>query len=158
MILDIVTILIAIYGAILSTAIFISKKKEKQYKLRAAISYGFIPFPDGSADVVVIEAVNLGFRSITLEGAGLELPNKATIPILWPMYFQFPFELKEGKSCRVWLRIDEISKALHEGGYPEKIAIKGFYRDALGTTHYSKHLDYSIGRWLSEEKAGGQNG
>ena len=140
-------LIVAIYGAILSTYNFVSKIREKKRRIKVNFSFGFLTGVSGqlSPDMLLLTAVNTGYRPIILNSVGFILPNNKTAVIPIPLSnVNFPYELKEGKDCLVWTEVKEFAKELKEKGFKGRIKLIAFYKDSLDTIHKSKPLIFDI--------------
>lgn len=135
-----ITALVALYGAILSTITFLATRKEKRRQLRLNMSMGWHPYPQKlSEPMLLIDVANPGYRSVTISFPYIRLPNekilffpplKASVP--------FPHELKEGKSCMVWTEEAEIKRVLLEQGYSGAIKLRAEVADQTGKKYRAK--------------------
>ena len=108
---------VAWYGAIVATAsllIILFGYLRDRAKIKVRLSQGFLVYDNqlGDQDQVFIEAINVGRRTVTLNGAGFLLNNGMKMTMMDPQNIRFPYELEEGKSIQV---------------YTEKV---GLFRDA----------------------------
>lgn len=127
------TTLLAIYGSVLSTitvVILVLKYRKDKPLIRVKVSQGFyadMRFDDKTK--IILEAVNLGQRPVTLTSAGFALSNKEHIVILKPEPYELPFEIFEGKKYTTMINKDEIFKKLKD----RKLSIKyAWFVDATG--------------------------
>lgn len=147
----IITALIAIYGAILSTYNLVLKRREKSHQVSVNLSSGFLTCGERlSPYVLFIVASNPGHRTVTLDSVGIRLPDKRQIVFPFSGRFgsdvQFPHDLTEGQSCRAWVDVKELT-ALLEEGISGRIKLIGFYTDAIGGKYKSKPLKFNIDDW-----------
>jgi len=142
----IVTAVVAIYGAVLSTYALLSKRREKQRQVKVSLSMGLMALPSGECPaVVLIEASNPGDRAVTLTNPGILLPNRSTV--VWPRpqsHVQFPYDLPEGKRCTAWTEAGGLAQLLTEHGFSGKIKLVGVSKDALGTAYKSRPLRFDM--------------
>src|SRR3990170_8101743 len=94
-----ITLLIAFWGAILSTVKVVFDYSKSARKLRVYLAYGF--FTQGSSvgpRTISISAQNIGHRDITLNSMGFILQDKKCVLIIEPQSnVRFPYTLSEGK-------------------------------------------------------------
>ena len=68
------TLIIAVYGAMLSTYTIWVAKQESKRKIKVELSYGFNTNPLVKAEtLLLIRAMNLGRKTVTLSSVGLIL-------------------------------------------------------------------------------------
>jgi len=143
-----VTLSIALYGAILSTYTIWNARKEHKRELKVRLSYGFSTHPFAPQGLLlIIEALNTGRKTVTLSSMGLILPteDKKYFAIIHPnSYVTFPYDLPEGKNCSVWIATKELSEDLKQEGYSGEIELKGYYGDAIGGKYKSKSIKFDI--------------
>jgi hypothetical protein len=144
----VITLLIALYGAILSTYSIWASRQEHKRELKVRLSYGFSTSPLAPKGLLlIIEALNTGRKTITLSSMGLILPtkDKKYFTFLRPnSNVNFPHDLTEGKSCSVWISTKELSENLKLEGYSGEIKLIGYYGDAIGGRYKSKPIKFDI--------------
>jgi len=138
--IQIVTIFIALYGAVLSTVIFIVKRKENQRQLAIKISNGFLPILDDVGELLLfIEIYNPGNRTVLIQPPWIVLPDRKTLVFPNPQSnVTFPYMLQEGSNCRIWIEMKVLTNQLKREGYTGKIKIKAGVRDGAGKEYISK--------------------
>jgi len=131
---------VAWYGAILATfsvvIAFLNYLRDKT-KVKVKLSQGFLSYGDHLGDDVqiFIEAINIGRRPVTLNGAGLALKNGRQVIIIRPEAVNFPYELQEGKSIQVWVDKNYVFQEVTK----EKTKVTyAWYRDATGKTYETR--------------------
>jgi hypothetical protein len=135
---EVLTAIIAVYGAVLATLTFIVQQRDRRPRISVSVSYGTPVYGSQLGDqMVLLTATNPGHRPVTLVGAGFFLPDGRQLIMPSPLAVPaLPCELNEGKSCQVFMSIPGIVERVGP-----RISLVGFFRDALGTTHRSS-------RWL----------
>jgi len=148
---DIVTIIVAVYGAILSTYNFLVERRKHRPSVNVKISQGFLS--SGAGDVsdlmLFLSASNPGEKAVTLASHGFELPNKKNL--VFPRAqsdVTFPCELLPEKGCQVWMPVLDVARALRSEGFSGKVKLVGFYRDQVGRTHRSKPYEFNVDEWI----------
>ena len=146
----VITLLIALYGAILSTYSIWSRRQEQKRKLKVSLNYGLTLnlLSQGKPPLMLIlSAVNIGKKTVTLTMMGLILPtkDKKYLAFLHPnSLVSFPYDLIEGKSCSVYAEPKEVANELKQLGYSGKINLKGYYKDAIGSKYISESLKFDV--------------
>lgn len=138
------TTILAIWGAVVSTILVILKVKEfyreNRPKIKVTVAGGYYVLPKnhpqntyGDKPLVLITAVNMGRRSVTLKGAGLLMPKgEEKKKYLVGIGSVASIELTEGKSHDYHLLEDEIKD---ERLTPDKYV--AFVIDATGKYYWS---------------------
>jgi len=138
-----ITLVIALWGAFLSTYKVISDYRKNVRNIRIEVSYGFLMGHRVGPDVLNIQAINAGYRSITLSSVGFIINNKAQIIIVDPQgTVQLPHTLEEGTSCTIYKEQSDLARQLKENGISGNVTIKGFYRSATGKVYRSKSIEF----------------
>jgi len=143
----IITLIIAVYGAILSTYSIWSERQEHKREIKVRLSYGFIRNVLGqvSPTMIILEALNKGSKTVTLSSMGLILPKKKYLFLARPnSYVTFPHDLLDGKNVNVWLETKELAGDLKNEGYSGRIRLRGYYNDAIGNRYISKSVKFNI--------------
>ncbi len=141
-----IALIIAVYGAVLSTYTAWAARQEKKRKIKVELSYGFsVSPPMVGPKSLFISALNMGKPTVTLTSMGLVLPDKRYLTPLYPKSnVSFPYALLEGKNCSVWIELKELAEQLKQEGYSGKVSLIGFYNDAIGGKYKSKPLEFDI--------------
>ena len=146
----IITLVIASYGAILSTYSVWSKRKEQRREPKVSLRYGVRLNPilgHRSPPRLIIRAVNSEKETVTLTSMGLILPrrdNNLFSPYVPNSDVSFPHDLLGGKNCDVWFETKELAENLKREGFSGKIKLKGYYGDAIGRMYKSKSINFDI--------------
>jgi predicted transglutaminase-like protease len=146
---ELVTILIAAYGAILSTFIFYKEQQKNKRKIKVNISTGYTAYVHGLSNfMVLLEFINPGFKTVTINSPELKIFDGKNIIMPVPnSNVAFPHSLEEGKSVHVWIDIEDLQKELIQAGYRDTVKLKGAIRDQTGKKFYSrKWLKISLQR------------
>ncbi len=146
---EIITILIAIYGAILSTFNRITQWRNNMFRLNVKIKW-VMPEPLGDLrePTVFLVASNPGKRIITLSSCGFFAPDNKKLPFIFrESTLNFPYELESGKSCKEIFTAREIATELDMAGYNGEIELVGFYSDGLDRKYKSKLWKFNIDDW-----------
>ena len=146
----IITLIIASYGAILSTISIWYTRQEQKRELKVSLRYGFSLNPRSQGKpplMLILSAYNIRKKTVTLAMWGFILPtkDKKYFDSFRPnSYVSFPHDLLEGKSCDVYIEPKELANELKQEGYSGKISLKGYYKDAIGSKYISKSLKFDI--------------
>jgi len=134
------TAAIAIYGAILSTIIFLKEQQKLRRNIKINLTTGYITSDQGLSNfMIILEFVNPGFKTVTINSPELRIYDGKKIIIPNPnSNVRFPHSLEEGKSAHVWIEIGGLQKELIQIGYQNTVKLKGAIRDQTGKQFYSK--------------------
>jgi len=138
---ELLNILLGIYGAGTTTYIIIKQNEARKRKLSVKISSGWIPQSNGrlGPEFLFITVANPGNRDVTINVPYLELPDKKTLVTPVPLTnVRFPYRLKEGENCSIWIEINEIKNRLKESGYKGIVELKACVSDATGKIYSSR--------------------
>mgnify|MGYP003433557928 CR=1 FL=1 len=148
---EIVTLIIALWGPILSTYQLIESGKEKLRIATVTLKQGYAPAINSELEeMLILTVANPGNRTLTINKPIFELPDKSIL-VFHPTGStarQYPYELLEGKNCLTWIEIAEVAKVLQEKGFSGKVKLRGIVTDAVGNKFVSKSVPITIGRWL----------
>jgi len=148
----IVTAIVALYGAGLSTYILIANRKEKQRQLSVSFSTGSLTYgTELSPQMLFINITNPGNRAVTIYSPSIKLPDSRQMFFRDPQQADvgFPHELKEGKNCRVWIEMKELAMQLAAEGYPGKVHLSAKVEDATGKSYKSKgSWKLDLNKWV----------
>jgi hypothetical protein len=141
-----IILIIAVWGAVLSSYILLSDFQKNIKKIKVNIYHGFISGVSvESSAVITMEAINLGYRNVKLASMGFILPDNQKVVLVQPKSnLQFPYTLSEGEKCNVWKEVKEFSEELKTHGYSGEIKLVGYYENAVGKVFKSKKFDFTI--------------
>lgn len=153
--MNLITFLIALWGALLSSYSAVSKHLEKARRLRVALVRApQFEMPNSLEPSFRIEAVNPGERTVTIQTCVLRLKNGGYLSIPTDhCQFAFPHDLEEGKTCRCWVELGDIARELHEKNFAGEVKLAGEFWDSLGKQFRSKWTTFRIGEWLETSEA-----
>jgi len=147
---EIIIALVAVYGAIISTYNLIIHRERTKVRVKIKLSFGFLHYSAGldSKHSLILEAINIGARPVTISSQGFILPNKRQLICPNPYSnVQFPLELSEGRNCMSWYELKIIADALAQEGFSGIFKLVGFYRDVAANTYMSKPLKFDIDKY-----------
>lgn len=147
---EIITIIIAIYGAILSTFNRITQWRNNMFRVNVKIKWGAMPQPSGDLGkaMIFLIATNPGQRVVTISSYGFIAPDNNNLFFPYrKTTLNFPYELTPGKSCEEIFMAGEFAKDLKHMGYTGEIELIGFYGDELDRTYKSKPWKFNIDNW-----------
>jgi len=149
---EVVTAIVAVYGAVLSTISWLAGRREKRRQVTVRLAFGVPLYGHGPGDQqVLIDASNAGHRPVNLVAVGFRLPDKRVIPLIQPSAIPpLPLDLTEGKNCIVMVDPHVLSRTLREAGFPRKVKLVGFFRDAVDQTYTSKKWLFDVAGWSGQ--------
>ena len=145
---------VAVAGGLVGTALglynLFSARRWEQRRLRVQLTdQGFIF--DLDKNLLIVSALNVGFRSVILQQAGIRLPNGSLLTTSDPVIqLRLPIALSAGASCDFVMKAPSIAQAVKEAGYGTGVQVRGYYRDALGTLYLSKMLSFDPYRFPAD--------
>jgi hypothetical protein len=148
----IVTGIVAVYGALLSTWNAVAKHLENKARIKVKLSLGFETFgPETGPTSILVTALNEGQQAVTLVSAGLRLPGNKTTHQFGPSgTAKFPHQLQRGQSTYIAVPTRDVAEALKREGFSGTINVKGYFRDALDKTYKSKAFELNAEKWLKD--------
>lgn len=154
----VITAIVAVYGALLSTWNAISNWKVKRRQLRVEVTRGFVAV-DNPTLMILLKTSNPGHTPLMLGHAGFVCPKG--LDLIAPKLSgeaQLPHELKEGNGCAFWVDPSELAEVLRRNGKSGTVHMNAYFEDGLGKRHYSNGFDldvgYEISRWGSRAREG----
>lgn len=139
-----ITILIAIYGAVLATFIALRDIFKSKYKIKILIHSVIFSEPKNDR-ILYISIYNHGPKDISLHSPFIELPGGMK---LFSYDFKvdtiFPTTLKSGRSISPSLSYDELVNDLKNEGYRNNVFIRAVLHDELGNKYKSNKLEVNL--------------
>lgn len=136
------TLIIAIYGAILSTITIvwsIYTSLQDKPKIKISGDFGYITSTERlNGPLLLIKAINKGKRSVNLSSVGIRLERNLDFINLKP--FGLPLQLKEGKSHTEWFNLEELK---------DKKCLFVWYKDETGKLYQSKNIKKRLDNYFS---------
>lgn len=152
--IQIATILIAVYGAFLSTILAIYKissdRKRLKVNLDLAVKSDSINKP---RNVLSLSCANIGKRPITIQSYGIEMPNKKNIFFKNECPDELPKTLSDGGGCTLCGNLQEITKVLIETGYNGTVQVFGFFKDTSGNKYKGNKFKFNTTEFLDDGKS-----
>lgn len=147
---QVITVVVAVYGALLSTYVFATQLIEKRKRITVSLSMGFLTFGSRlSESQLLLQAANVGHRTVTLSAWCVRTPGDEQI--LMPVgnsQPSFPCELADGKAATCWLEAKEVARIRREKGNIGSVRLVGEVRDATGKRFKSKPITFRLTEWL----------
>lgn len=157
---DLITIAIAIYGAVLGTlslilsiVLAVIEFNRRRPKVKVTAMYGQLINDDGktSEPLIIIDAVNVGNGSIVLTAVGWLLAGGNKQQIIKPFMLNLPMKLEERRKCITyracrWFREDDDNKQI----------VAFYFQDETGVLWKSKITQKQRKLWLNAKNDGWQ--
>jgi hypothetical protein len=142
---DLMTLGIAVYGAVVST-LFATlgfrqsvKKEQKQVMLTWTLSVSFDARDNSLAQLTTIYIINRGQRPVMVDYPKFRMPNKRFMFLVPGQgYDQFPKRLEDGEKVSLDLFDEEIKKALRAAGYSGKVKLIPHCEDQEGNQYWGR--------------------
>ena len=151
--LELITLLIAIWGAGLSTILGIIEILSKRRKLKIANGIHYIAIPDSQHEAVYsLACVNDRERIIRLDSFGIELPNKMRIGFRdqHPDPQPFPITLNDGEVFGVLAYGRQLIPLFRVANYTNEFKVRGYFRDTSGKNYYAKKITVVLNELYKE--------
>ncbi len=152
----IVTALVAVYAAILSTFNLIWNLWRVRRRLKVTLTIGATPYgPEIGQPSVLLCAVNPGSRAVTVSEFGLRLPKGKELVGLKSSFqhdSSLPHELVDGGTHRAWLLAERLAVPLNKFEHLSgEVKLRGFYRSTLWKQYESETLSFRIEDYLPHQ-------
>jgi len=148
---DVLTAIVAIYGALLATLTYRRQNRLEQKSLRVSLSNGVFTGDLGlGARVLIIEIVNTGKRPVTVTGAGFQTSQGNSLVVFRDASNAIPFprELSDSQSVRVYYDWTHFKQSYLEtrAGDPTYMITRVFAQDSESQYYYAPPPD-----WLKKQ-------
>ena len=131
-------LILAIYGAILSTIGIIWKIYSDRSKIKINAKFGFM---SGSEKTFFfVNAINKGRRPVILSSVGIRCEENDLINI---KTISLPYKLNEGASHTEWFEVEELKN---------KPCSFAWYKDETGKLYKSKSIRQKLKNYFNSEK------
>lgn len=144
------TLLLAFYGALLSTFVFVMARLDQRSRIRTSVNLGFqVGLGASNANLLFLEAANVGRIDVTLASWSFRLPSKERLVCPWlsGQQVSFPHVLRPGQSCTVHVALREVLTALKSKGFGHSTKIVPEFTDQTGVVHKGKRLKLHKSWW-----------
>ena len=170
--MDIATVLIAGYAAVLSTLLAIAEWRRRKPLLRVTLEEGFViedetgeatfhrpkkDFDDPpdwapSERVLMLKAINRGERPVVLCYCAIEVKESGGyIEGGFRPERTLPLELMPGRRCQLWTSTTVLAWISAESGEVGQLTLTAEYGDATDKQYKSKPLVFDIAKHLPKE-------
>jgi hypothetical protein len=145
---------VGVAGGLVGTALgiynFFSARRWEQRRVSVKLTDAGYLF-DKDSNLLIVSALNVGFRPVILQQAGIRLPDGGLVTTQEPVILlRLPLQLSAGASCDFVINARSIARAVHEAGYGTGVQVRGYYQDALGTLYLSKVLCFDPYRFPAD--------
>ena len=144
--IQILTALVALWGAGLSTYTFVTNRRDKRRVLKVRLRYALVPNIKSEPESrITITVSNPGYHSLTVTSVSFRLPSRKQL--VYP-YAQsdksLPHELTPGTQLTVFISARQMVKDLKKGSFSGVVRLVGVCSDALGGEHKSSPYDFDM--------------
>jgi hypothetical protein len=143
----IITAIVAVYGAILSTVNLITNIRNEQPRLSVVLKSGnlegsYLRFgPSSASSMLFIVIANVGSKVVTIQVINIKVTKGSFLPI-WniinPRGISLPYTLEESQNCIAGVDIKELSKKLIQSGCSKIIKLHAIVVSGTGKIYKSK--------------------
>ena len=152
--IQIATILIAVYGAFLSTILAIYKISSDRKRLKVNLDLAVISDSiNKPQNVLSLSCANIGKRPITIQSYGIEMPNKNNFFFINECPDKLPKTLSDGEGCTLCGNLQGITKVLIETGYNGTVEVFGFFKDTSGNKYKGNKFKFNMTEFLDETES-----
>jgi hypothetical protein len=154
---EVVTAIVALWGAGLSTYQYIAGKKEQRRQVKVTIfsTLATITASGQPHFALYATAVNTGRRPVSLHSPMLEMGDPPHVYI--DVYHRnpkvaFPYEVTEGRECAVRVQTEPLAAGLEQDGVAGGVELVAVFTDATGGRYRSEPMKVDAGmlRQLAE--------
>jgi len=138
---QIVTAIVAIYAAIVSTVTLITNRREKVRRLKVVASNGVIgnPVIGASGLMLIITVSNPGHKNVVINTPYLRLPNKNKLIFPSPgTDVRYPYKLEESSACTLWSDMDQLKDVLRSQGLDGTVKLRAEVTDGSQRVYRAK--------------------
>ena len=146
-ILKVVTVVVAICGAILSAYTFMEQRKGRMKRIRVSLRVGRKTWKNNLLDSeVILKATNYGHRMVKLVGCCITLPGGVKIRDVELEGKPFPIELRDGDSYECCATVTKIALKLPENSNSLRahIFLNGEFWDGTDEKFKSKRMSFCV--------------
>ncbi|MCL6605665.1 MAG: hypothetical protein K6T94_22610 [Paenibacillus sp.] len=138
---QIVTAVVAIYAAIVSTITLITNRREKIRRLKIIASNGVIgnSIIGASELMLLITVSNPGHKNVVINAPYLRLPNKNKLIFPNPgTDVRYPHKLEESSACTLWSDMEQLKDVLRSQGLDGIIKLRAEVTDGSQRIYRAK--------------------
>ncbi len=143
---EITTLILAVYGALLSTVIAVREftKDKRRVKVECRYAMAFPPGSDKTWNFISISVVNTGHRPIQISHAGILLNDGNSFTQLESKAGKIPSpkKLEDGEALEIMFDVDKIELALKNHDNKKAKFTRAYVSDAEGNKYTSKLPKY----------------
>ncbi len=147
---DIITLVIAAYGAVLSSFNLWQASTKNRRRILLKRSIGFYTYAGGGmgSAMATFEVINQGYRPVVVDAPTIKLPSgKQMILLTADGLKDFPKRLEDGETVSLRIPFADITAALKKDGYSGTVTLWPICKDSTGNLFKGK-------RWRFDVKAG----
>jgi len=147
---EIITAILALYGALLATFTFVVQQLEKRKKVVATLSLGFIARGRSTPiDIVSFEAANAGKVPVHVSSCHLLLPEtKEKLVAVFQFDRDFPVTLNPGESVQAWIESEKFIEIVRKTKTVSELLVVAEFSNKGGSTFRSKPQRFNIEEML----------
>lgn len=146
---EVATLLIAVYGATLSTVIFLSARRDQRARIKTSAEPGFTSGPHGvSENLLILTVANVGRVPVAIAAWSMRLPSGTAL--VFPGIAdnaRLPLDLNPGKGFTVHIPMKPLIAAMKENGCDSSSKVVPEFRDQTGKIHRGTRLRLNKSWW-----------
>jgi hypothetical protein len=147
---EIITAILALYGAVLATFTFVVQQLGKRKKIVATLSLGFVTGGRSTpVDVVTLEAANAGHVPVHVSSCHLFLPEtKEKLVAAFHFNRDFPVTLNPGESVQAWLESEKFIEIVRKTKTVSELLVVAEFSNKGGGIFRSKPEQFNLAKML----------
>lgn len=138
---EIFTLIVAVYGALLSTVIAIRELTKDKRRVKVTCNVSLVPLSsDETWEFISIDVVNIGHRPIQISSAGIIMSDGNYYTQLSSKLGKNPLpkKLEDGESFTIMFDVDKIIEVLKHSNRQNVKYTKAFVSDAEGNKYKAR--------------------
>jgi hypothetical protein len=147
---EIITAILAFYGAALATFTFVAQQLEKRKKIIAMLQLGFVARGRSTpVDIVSFEAANAGQVPVHVSSCILLLPEtKEKFVAAFQFDRDFPVTLNPGESVQAWIKSEKFIEIIRKTKTVSELLVVAEFSNKGGSKFRSKPERFNLDKML----------
>jgi hypothetical protein len=144
---DVITLIIAAYGAVLSSFNLWQALTKDRRRILLKQSTGFYTYAGGGMGpaMATFEVINQGYRPVVVEAPIITLPSGKHMVLLTADGIRdFPKRLEDGDSVSLRVPFSDIAAALKKEGYSRTVTLYPICKDSTGNIFKGKIWRFDV--------------
>ncbi len=153
---EILTAIVAVYGALLATFTLVVQQREKRRKIKVKLRLGFLGGAQGdTTDIIIMEAANSGLVPVHLSSCCFHLPEtKKQLIARFSYDKEMPITLAPGESVQAWMLSEKFVEAVRKEGNQTEVKVAAKFSNKAGGEYSSKPEVLNLEKMLYTKNKG----